>query len=377
MDYEIYDKINLLEKRAEAIFSHLKNSAKAQNKNISLKKQKGCICIKSYLKKLEILQSAAESIHTEIFNIDEYKNHIATNLFELTRNIGGLEKSIQQLRYFLQAPKESEELHLYIGEIRQALILASNCITQENTQINLPYCALCWRKPVDSPNYCAFHNSTNPRTRANYVRDRRLFINAIKKTDDFVKIIKFDGKGMNGNKVSPFVIFSLYSNLIRKESLNLYDVTFFESPNITWERKYMRLTFLVKDSFPYTYDLVKKVNIIRCENLSEWLNQVLKVLDYDSKIYNMNSWLKFDNTSNNWETVLKIFHRHEIYKIFTTTSKPRGPQKGQVKKNYDLRSAVNELAQEQLKTRSKVNASKIARQLRRSRQRISVLLNEF
>tara|TARA_R110001583_G_scaffold19264_1_gene75572 strand:- start:174 stop:1436 length:1263 start_codon:yes stop_codon:yes gene_type:complete len=374
---------NTLEKTTKHLLQKLKVEAIKNNKSITLNNVGGSLCIHTVLQELPLLYDAAQDIHNNIPNIKSYPNLIANNLSELITYIGGLEKTIRKLRYFLRQRKSPDEIDLYIDIARYCLILVSNTISKnykKNKQNKLFFCSLCWRKPISSLSYCSFHDSTYPRNRSNYVRDRRLIIKEIKKNENFSSSLKLYETGAKLKHDLPEMIGGWFSNLIEKPVEFNLDKNLINSLSGEWYLTYERILNLMEKGYPITYKQMHEIRPIDYSSLENWLKDVIKKLDphdYKYQLHDMMDWLNLTGDRNDWRIILNIFHRYETYQKLTTKKQPRGPKRGEVNKDELLRKKIIKLAQKQLTTKGKINAAEIGRNINKSRQRVSVIINEL
>ncbi len=85
----------------------------------------------------------------------------------------------------------------------------------------------------------------------------------------------------------------------------------------------------------------------------------------------------YDSSLVGWEVLRAICHRYEAYSVIHEFKRPRGPKKGEVPKNTELRDAIIEAIKIRASRGEKVVLAHIAKELGISAPRLSKLVKEL
>lgn len=281
-------------------------------------------------------------------------------------------------------------------ELITMLIKKSKRIQRVKSGYFLEYCALCWRlvnknkllefdESADySASYCLEHHPKKFDWK--YQCARSALRAAIEKSDHELNELKEELiRKNNDGSLTPRFLYKATARFAKKPSridLDKYHTGDF------WRNRASRIIEISKPYYPHASEAMKSILIDELSSWQEWFYAVINSLD-PSKTDESN-WVC---TNIDWSSMsddkaaisldvgevvlLNIIHRYECVSNINATPRPRGPEKGAVKKNEALRSDIIFLANKQKTKNNEINGAQIAKELDISRQRVSVLLKEL
>lgn len=257
----------------------------------------------------------------------------------------------------------------------------------------LEYCALCWRlvnknkilnfdESADySASYCLKHHPK--KSDWEYHHARSALLAAIDNSDHELKGELIDRK--KNKRLTPLFLYKSTARFTTKPPAMVLDML---HTGDSWKDRAARIIEASKSYYPTASEAIKAIPIAELSSWEAWFYAVINALDPSGK--DASSW---DDARVDWksmsddqsaaskevgeEVLLNILHRYEAVSRINSTPRPRGPKKGTVATNEALRADITLLANLQKEKNNKINASQIAKYLKISRQRVSVLLKEL
>ncbi|WP_330110345.1 hypothetical protein [Methylophaga thalassica] len=278
-------------------------------------------------------------------------------------------------------------------ELISLLIKKSRRVQRRRSAYFLEYCALCWRlvnknkilnfsESADySAYYCLEHHPK--KSDSNYHKARASLIAAL-------KIIPALNREFNSRKESdalnPKFFYKATARFALKHKPSKTTKQTISTHNCKGPVDY---TINIANSYyPATSTAINGIDLNKINSWKEWFYAVITALDPTGQ-----DSLSWDDANDNWDDVpedhtayspdfgvdvlLNILHRHEATFNIKALPRPRGPKPGEVKKNKQLRLRVIEIYEQQKAIKGKINGAEIARELKVSRQRISIILKEL
>lgn len=287
----------------------------------------------------------------------------------------------------------------YVKEIYHCLELIA-ILTQKSKRIQrkrngyfLEYCALCWRlvnknkilnysDPADySAYYCLEHHPKKSGSR--YHSARTALFSAIDKSDRELKEELI--RRRNENLLTPFFLYKSTARFAKKHPKMVLDAFY---TGDSWKNRVSRIIEISKLYYPSASEAMKDIFIKDPVSWQEWFYAVIK--SFDSSGIDAASW---DDANVAWKSMsddqaaisgdvgedvlLNIIHRYESTCNIKAMPQPRGPKKGEVKKNDALRSEITILATRQIDEKNKINVNDIVEKLNVSRTLVYRLLKEL
>ncbi|MFG0873076.1 hypothetical protein ACF8QD_05155, partial [Aeromonas media] len=310
-----------------------------------------------------------------------------------------ISNTIYSLRFFETRKDVINAKVDYLYELKYCLLLISDLINRSKgvnrhrrREDFLEYCALCWRL-VNKNNsilyshtehysrfYCLVHHPK--KSDLNYHKAKGALLAAIKRLN--INVIT-----VSPNKYGPYELYAATGRIVEK--IKLPD--FYKRLNgNSWYDSARCILEISKHYYPHANKVLINIAIDNLSSWKDWFYAVIKALDpsgVDSSNWN-NVNVDWNGVSDNQavtnglvgeRVLLNILHRYEcvsfISDLHRTFPRPRGPQKGTVKKNNELRERITVLANRQMAEDFKINAAKIAKEMMLSRQRVNVILREL
>ncbi|MGE6149016.1 hypothetical protein ACLHZ5_14180 [Aeromonas media] len=271
------------------------------------------------------------------------------------------------------------------------------------------YCALCWRlvnkykhliysiSDNYSEFYCLEHHPTV--NKGKHEAAKRALATAIKNSDHEMKEL-FVNKNNTKNKKSPnpLIFYRATATFAKKTSIATLET---DAVGSFWRERVSFIVELAKRDYPHAFKLIEPISINNLSSWKEWFYAVINALDnskkgkstqykstqYKSTQYkstqDADNWVDASNVGNStrpsWmemsddaasfsyevgaDVMLNILRRFESVSVINSLPRPRGTQKGTVKKNEFLIERVTFFAKKQLIETGKVNASQVARDI--------------
>lgn len=231
------------------------------------------------------------------------------------------------------------------------LVRKSKAYQRETDGYFLEYCALCWRLVNkykflnfdDSDNYsehyCLEHHPTFNKQR--HERAKSALAAAMRKSDHemkgiFIKLKNNDNK----NSLKPLTLYRATATFAKKTMIATLET---DTVVFLWRERVGFIVELAKRDYPHASKLITTISINELSSWQEWFYAVINALDASKN--DASSW---DDSCPGWEemsddiasyspavgadVLLNILRRYESVCNINTMLRPRGPQKGAVKK---------------------------------------------
>jgi len=422
----------MLENKAGILFES-KNALEkalvcAQQKKTSLvvKKTNDKVWVVDFLLKVRVHESIESFIHTYSVNkILATPGNAPTSLGSLILAAGTLKEAIKEIRLAQWTASKLclTEISDYLADIQISLQMVSRAILEsrktpiKKTSSVHPFCSLCWRLKNEyaqlnysegensSTRYCLEHHSTYNYQQYNVAKGA--LIAAAKNRNSILDqelLIIINEKSIN-LKPTEHLLYQLSMSFADKPATK--DLQKLKKDVLKWQDRATQVLELIKNNYPITSKLINNVKPAEYPSWGDWFIEIIKSLD--SSLADHESWKiaqsaenaeiaknsknaknstcnnsqktseppLYDNSLTGWPVLKTICHRHEAFKIVHMKNRPRGPKKGVVKKNTNLRSQLTKAVQLRAQEKKKIVWSHIAKELKVSPQRIHVLAKEM
>ncbi|MNQ86269.1 hypothetical protein D3C85_1014570 [compost metagenome] len=228
--------------------------------------------------------------------------------------------------------------------------------------------------------YCLEHHPK--KSDLNYHKAKGALRAAIKRLN--VKVVT-----VSASKYEPNELYAATGKIVEKIKITDFNKNLNGN---SWRDSSRCILEMSKRYYPHANKVLSNVAIDTLSSWKEWFYAVIKALDpsgIDSSNWNdinvdwdgISDAQAVTNDFVGERVLLNILHRYEcvsaISTLHRTFPRPRGPQKGTVNKNNELREKITILANRQMAENYKINAAKIAKEMMLSRQRVNVLLREL
>ncbi|MFL0797825.1 MAG: hypothetical protein K6L73_10105 [Cellvibrionaceae bacterium] len=165
------------------------------------------------------------------------------------------------------------------------------------------------------------------------------------------------------------------------ESLKLLN-----QPVNCWEERVKQLLEAIEIISPGAYSKIVNITLSRCGSWERWFLSAVSALD--SSGTDVQCWRDtgdfsgpegscFDGDIVGWRVMLKICRRYQAVEVIESFPRPRGPRRGEVAKNFEIRESLARLVLSRREAGVRVVWSHIAVELGVSRQRVSDLAKEL
>ena len=312
-----------------------------------------------------------------------------------------IDAAISDIRAMALEPEQIDYLrelyHCYA--FSEATLKASRRTKRTKDKHFQEYCSLCWRlifkyqylnlgQDNYSNHYCIVHH---PKQNDNiYHRDRTRLISAVTKRGrpEELDKIKLISAPLSSRSKSARYLYSLtntFSEYPREEL-----ILFSKNNSKHWQQSIDNLLKITSKYYAEAYIKLQGFNLTNCDSWVSFFSWVIQTLDPDG--YDTESWketkelLELANVSDqvshnssliSWRTLLRIIHRYQAFYNIAKVPQPRGPKKGTIPKNEELRLKIKSIAQIQQIEKGRINASQIAIQVNCSNTRVGQLLKEM
>ena len=405
MDYRSESK-NLVLDVKRVLLDAIKDTSK-KGISITVRRQGDSVLLHEVLARIKIDNEIFEYL-TSVPSDKKYKKikkcnsvgellRIHSSLKQVQKHISS---AITDIRAMTLEPEQIDYLkelyHCYA--LSESTLKASRKTKRTDDGHFQEYCSLCWRliykyqhlnldQTSYSNHYCIVHH---PKQNDNiYHRDRTKLISAVKNRSNAEELdkIKFICDPHSSRTKSARYLYSLtntFSKYPREEVITLY-----KNKDAPYEMLDNLLKIAAKH-YPESYMKLQDFDLNKCNSWMSFFSWIIQALDPNG--YDVESWKETkelleetdvnDQLSHNdslidWRSLLRIIHRYQAFHNIAKISQPRGPKKGTVPKDEELRSRIQSIAEIQLIGQGKINASKIAIQVNRSNVRVGQLLKEM
>lgn len=260
------------------------------------------------------------------------------------------------------------------------LVRKSKACQRETDGYFLEYCALCWRLVnkykflnfADSDNYsvyyCLEHHPTFNKQK--HERAKSALAAAMRQSDHEMKEI-FIKPNKNNNSLKPLTLYRATATFAKKIVIATLET---DTVVFSWRERVGFIVELAKRDYPYAAKLITTISINELSSWQEWFYAVINALDAsknDASSWNDScvGWGKMSDDMASYspevgaDVLLNILRRYESVCNINTMARPRGPQKGAVKKNENLIGEIECLAKIQLMKNGKINGAQITRDI--------------
>nr|WP_133146533.1 MarR family transcriptional regulator [Vibrio cyclitrophicus] len=327
----------------------------------------------------------------------KYEGLKPQNIEELVRYCGGLKATVNNIQHayvFELSVRFDDELEFLLYAIESALIKAISVTNQTqkwlsyevadekgilgtyNAQYNihLPMCALCWKRTNSFSFYCNEHNS---------IRNKKSYNSAVRKVFSFTTrhssntgLTSFANGYTKKNGKQRRLATKLFG-MVNDTVLPVFNVLSYLTET-HWKSYAETIIIYTKNHYPTSFhrlDLAKDLRQFSAyDSLLDWGYMVIDCLDNsgnESSSWKSSQELIHLNNDQLRLTLLHILARYEATQRIYQPLKS-GPMKG-YGVDIDKREILTELYNNQIRENGHVNLSQIAREMKLSRQRVSVL----
>ena len=323
------------------------------------------------------------------------------NIEELVRYCGGLKatvKNIQHAYEFELSVKFDDELEFLLYAIESVLLKAIAATNQTpkwlsyevaedrgklgayNAQyrIHLPMCALCWKRTSSFSFYCKEHHS---------IHNKKAYNSAVRKVFSFttrhssnLDLISF-ANGYTKQSGKQRGLTTKLFGMVNDTVPPVMNILSFQTET-HWESYADSIITYTHEHYPASFHRLKQVkNFMQYRAYGSLLDWGYIVIDcLDSSGNESSSWKGSQELThlNNDQLRFALLHILARYEATQRIYQPlkSGPMKG-FGADVERRETLSELYNKQLRENGRVNLSQIAREMKLSRQRVSVLAKEL
>ncbi|MEG3221777.1 hypothetical protein PD716_14250 [Vibrio gigantis] len=333
----------------------------------------------------------------------KYEGLKPQNVEELIRYCGGLKATVKSIQYAyeFELPLRSElddDLEFLLYAIESVLLKAIGATNQKqqwlpqkiaedqgklglyNSQykMRLPICALCWKRTFAFSFFCKDHHS---------IRNKKAYNSAARKvlsfTERYSSNLELKGFAIarrKKNSKETGLVARLF-NMVNDSVPPVFDVLSHQTDR-QWKSYADSIVIYTEKNYPISFHYLKQAEELTqftiYNSLLNWGYMVIKSLEnsgFESSRWKASKELIHLNNDQLRIVILNILARfeatHRIYQPLKS-----GPMKG-YGADLDRRKKLTELYHKQLEGSGRVNLSQIARDIKLSRQRVSVLVKEL
>jgi hypothetical protein len=331
----------------------------------------------------------------------KYEGLKPQNVEELVRYCGGLKATVKNIKHayeFELSVRFDDELEFLLDAIESVLLKAISAtnhtpkwlsyeVAEErgkleayNAQysVHLPMCAVCWKRTSSLSFYCKEHHSIRNKKAYNFaVRKVFSFTTRHSSNSDLINFANGNTKQIGKQRRLATKLYGMVNDIVPPvvNVVNFQAETHWHSyaeSIITYTQKHYPASFhrlqQSKDLMQYSaYD-----------SLLDWGYMTIDCLDSsgsESSSWKGSQELIHLNNDHLRFTLLHILARYEATQRIYQPSKS-GPMKG-FGTDAEQRETLSGLYNQQLRDIGRVNLSQIAREMKLSRQRVSVLAREL
>ena len=313
----------------------------------------------------------------------KYADKKPITLLDLVNFLGGFNKAVLNMPAFMRtfsSTSTASELD-YVESLYELIDLcwasAGRKSKPKKRRNSTLCCCLCWRATLKkSSMYCKLHHEDKMLRQ----HDERRLYSAVRemskeKSDELEMVLHYKAAQSNMRFRKYFWSGMFVNSTSLMEITGKYESSDFDD---NWRNHAKLILKSLSAIYPAWCSYIKKICPDDSKTWKSWLNKIRTRLDPEYSADDSDpEWLNFEDNQHDWELLLTVVHRFESYHNLHNTSRKRGPQPGSVKKNEALRTAINNIAQDQLKQLGKIRGVDIAQNLGISKQRVSVLLREL
>lgn len=363
-----------LEKEAELVVD-----AQA-NPKVMLKRRVGFLCALDYFSEIFLHRNFVRhySICVGFANFDpySYKKYSLASFISSSKN---LPTCITRLRNYLWQIQTSDiervlqyaEQLLTLLEQLQRTLNSFNKINQSRQL--LPYCCFCWKRIENSQFYCEEHH---PKTETNeYNKANRRLAYALKTElpDEYKKYV-IVSKAKNSTASHKFKWTEMFASSTVRLDIELSKNKIFLSNLVD---NFDTFHKICGEYYPISSSLLNTLKSVHFDTWQDVVVQIIKEFDSTEGTYweveDIETWVKPLKSYNRLTVLLYVIQRFEAYsyikKIYSSKKSFQ-----LAKKNHVLQNEIVSMAEEQSRTKGKVNRAEIARKLSVTRQHVSKIL---
>ncbi len=372
----------------------LEEQAKSEGKQLTQKKNVNGISV-SCAFDVELEHGVAAILAQNIPFLTSFVGKTPATVKEFVRFAGGLSNTIEKLMNYrisgagdkpLLQHQEAAVID-YVDVIEQILVKAKGLTPQkpssdqskkDYTELALPFCALCFKRVNQSPNYCKEHHSS--RNATTYKKATRRLLSAVyRHTDDYEVQSKLEDHKRGKERLDARTLycwlnlFSVEPRLVMSELLKL------DRDNAGWQSYAEAILTFAREHYPHAYKQVRATgDSASCYD--KWIVDVTRLLGGEIeanlwKIKDAYIWLDNSNNIQKSLTLLNCLRRYEAFTIVNNFPVLSGAKQG-TNTNTAKREQLKQLLIERDNDPS-ITMNEIAKRLGVSRTAVYKLKNKI
>ncbi|WP_282174697.1 hypothetical protein [Vibrio diabolicus] len=393
------------ELEAELLVNLEKLKVTASQKGLKLLQKKhsdSCgILVSTALSQPQLSSNYSSQLSDTLTFCKKYEGLKPQNIEELVRYCGGLKATVKNIKHayeFELSVRFDDELEFLLDAIERVLLKAISAtnhtpkwlsyeVAEErgkleayNAQysIHLPMCALCWKRTSSFSFYCKEHHSIrNKKAYNSAVRKVFSFTTRHSSNSDLINFANGNTKQIGTQRRLATKLFGMVNDIVPP----IVNVLNFQAET-HWHSYAESIITYTQKHYPASFHRLKQrkglMQYSAYDSLLDWGYMTIDCLDSsgnESSSWKGSQELIYLNNDHLRFALLHILARYEATQRIYQPLKS-GPMKG-FGTDIEQRETLSDLYNKQLRDNGRVNLSQIAREMKLSRQRVSVLAKEL
>lgn len=342
------DLATKLSEQLRSRLEQLEKQAKSEGKRLTQKKSKEGISVLDVFD-VPLENSVAKVLAEDIPFLVTFTGKQPRTVQEFVRYTGGLSTCIEKLiNYRTDYSNDAGKPRLqdkvpaiidYVDVLEQMLVKAkgktpqkssSDKASKDYTTVALPFCALCFRRVIQSPYYCKEHHSSR-NANAYKQATRRLMSAVYRHSNDAEEQAKLEEHKNGEHKLDAKTLYRWLVLFSQSPTLAIRDLNQLDQDADRWRDFAQCILDFTSQHYPYTFKVLPKA--ISGSNFNDWIIKTVKELGgqteanmwqhKDAEVWMVNSSLMQKSLA-----LLNCLSRYEAMCVIDNFEVKTGPKAG-------------------------------------------------